>query len=141
MKFIHQVNENDAKSMQWYSVEHVYRILRHYELSALLRSKGYKIINIGPWWSPVLRGNNPDIDVPSYPILGFFVELYQTTMLYHLDVYFGLFENVFSDRIWQAILSEFYRVAEIADGKSPHLSSRIFSCRIHPMYLIETVHL
>jgi hypothetical protein len=95
------------------------RMLQDYKVSRFLKSQGYKIIHIGPWWSPAIGKGHADVKFTLYPMPNLLLSLYATSMLYHITERLGILNHYYLMLKWKEIPYYFDRLAEIPNIKEP----------------------
>jgi len=70
----------------------LYGMLRDYSVWRFLKDRGYTFIHFGSFWEPTSKNINADENINLHYLSNFSMELWQTTVLYHIGKHYGLYD-------------------------------------------------
>lgn len=112
----------------------LYAMLQDNKVFRLLKPKGYKFLHFGSWWKATSRNKLADENYNVYYIPEFTRILFQTTYVYPLSVYTGIydFRKEQKDRVYH----KFDKLSEVPDIVEPTFTFAHFLIT-HPPYVFD----
>lgn len=95
----------------------VRQLLQDYKVWRFLKSKGYKFIHFGSWWSPTRRNKYADMNYNYCFFTEFSMALFKTTMFYPISRGSGIYDERFDQ--WKRVQLKFEKLAEIPNIEEP----------------------
>lgn len=115
MEYINYLSEELGESYTSWSP--LYEKLEDYTVWRSLKSKGYKFIHLGDWWEPTTNNKFADENYNLYLLPEFSRVFYQSTILYPLTAYLGVYS--LPDEHRDRIFYKFNKLSEISYYEEP----------------------